>query len=213
MTLRKWFHLFWTTLLLGALLGLIAGLALQMTDQDYDFPGMKVASFDAVRMVLGGAVISVISQMGLFSYLVIRYIAGGIIRRKTMMDLLQLAIILLTLFELVYARHTFFSDPSSVWEYSILPLIIFLVSLMVVYFKVRITDLDALIPTLFFMIVVTTIEAIPAIKLNNPASTIFMLSPLLACNSWQILILSKVVGIPQTAVKEQPQQNDKRKKA
>lgn len=45
----------------------------------------------------------------------------------------------------------------------------------------------------FFMIVVTALEALPAIREDDAASTIFMIIPLLACNAWQILILQKVL--------------------
>ena len=55
------------------------------------------------------------------------------------------------------------------------------------------TNRNAFIPTLFFMCAVSVLEAVPALKLDNAASSLFMLAPLLVCNAWQILILHKVL--------------------
>jgi len=45
----------------------------------------------------------------------------------------------------------------------------------------------------FFMCAVSVLEAVPALKLDNAASSLFMLAPLLVCNAWQILILHKIL--------------------
>ena len=55
------------------------------------------------------------------------------------------------------------------------------------------TNRNAFVPTLFFMFAVTVLEAVPALKLDIAASTIFMLAPLLVCNAWQILTLHKIL--------------------
>jgi KinB signaling pathway activation protein len=43
------------------------------------------------------------------------------------------------------------------------------------------------------MLAITVLEAVPAIKQDNFASSLFMLAPLVVCNAWQILILHKVL--------------------
>ena len=55
------------------------------------------------------------------------------------------------------------------------------------------TNRNAFIPTLFFMCAVSVLEAVPALKLDNAASSLFMLAPLFVCNAWQILILHKIL--------------------
>jgi KinB signaling pathway activation protein len=43
------------------------------------------------------------------------------------------------------------------------------------------------------MTAVTVLEAVPALKLDNTASSLFMLAPLFVCNAWQILTLHKIL--------------------
>ncbi|GGA04760.1 KinB-signaling pathway activation protein [Paenibacillus marchantiophytorum] len=193
MTLRKWFHLFWTTLLLGIIVSIGIGLILQYSDKDFSVMGLSAVGFNVLNMLLGGATISVLSQMGFFAYLIVRFIVAGIIKSKTIWNLLQLAIVIVVLFDLVYLRMTNFEGTGTVFSYIVLPVIILLISLGVAYWKVRLTNRNAFIPTLFFMCAVSVLEAVPALKLDNAASSLFMLAPLLVCNAWQILILHKIL--------------------
>ncbi|MGG1597632.1 MULTISPECIES: KinB-signaling pathway activation protein [Paenibacillus] len=192
MTIRKWFYLFWTTLLVGAVTAIVTGLVLQFSDQQVALGGKEIG-FSMLTMFLGGATISVLSQMGFFAYLIIRYLFMGMFRRKWTWDMLQVIIIVIVLFDLVYLRYAQ-SDGQSAWVgYLVFPVILTIASGIVSWWKARLTNQSAWIPTLFFMIAVTAIEAIPSLRLDNPASTVFMLVPLFACNAWQILILSKVL--------------------
>ncbi|OCT10885.1 KinB signaling pathway activation protein [Paenibacillus pectinilyticus] len=193
MTLRKWFHLFWTTLVLGMVVSTGIGLILQFSDKEFSVMGLSAVGFNLVNMILGGATISVLSQMGFFAYLIVRFIAVGIIRSKTVWDLLQLAVVIVVLIDLVYLRKTNFETSESLFGYFILPLIVLAISIGVSYWKVKLTNRNAFIPTLFFMSAVTVLEAVPALKLDNAASSLFMLAPLFVCNAWQILTLHKIV--------------------
>jgi KinB signaling pathway activation protein len=144
-------------------------------------------------MVLGGAMISVLSQMGFFAYLIIRYIAMGLFRKKIIWDYIQLLILISVLIDSVYFRRVVWDTSGTILDYMIMPVIVFLLSLGVTYWKVKLTNPQAFIPTLFFMVVVTILEAVPAIKLDNTVSSIFMITPLFVCNTWQVLILHKIV--------------------
>lgn len=192
MTLRKWFYLFWTTLLIGAGVGLATGLILGAFDQDISsFFGSAGIGYNAFNMFLAGATISVLSQMGFFAYLIVRYIFMGIIRSKAIFDILQMLLIIVVLFDLVYLRAV---EAGTGWaQFLILPLVLLIVSVATSLWKVKMTNKNAFLPTLFFMIVVTTIEAVPALRLNSASSTLFMMVPLVASNVWQILLLHKIV--------------------
>jgi KinB signaling pathway activation protein len=67
----------------------------------------------------------------------------------------------------------------------------------VAWLKMRWTNPGALIPTLFFMVAATTLEAIPSI--NSKAGELpvififFTILVLLICNAWQILQLHRWV--------------------
>ncbi|PZE19104.1 KinB-signaling pathway activation protein [Paenibacillus xerothermodurans] len=191
MTLRKWFYLFWTTLLVGAVSALIIGLILQANDQQFYFNDGMAIGFNAATMLLGGAMISVLSQMGFFAYLIIRFFAMGLVRSKWIWDIVQILLVLIALFDLIYLRA---ADEVGHWSaYAILPVAMLCVGVIVALVKVKLTNRNGFIPTLFFMTAVSAIEAVPALRINSSASTMFMMAPLLASNAWQILILSKVL--------------------
>ncbi|MEW9702603.1 KinB-signaling pathway activation protein [Paenibacillus sp. SI8] len=193
MTLRKWFHLFWTTLAFGMVVSIAIGLILQYSDREFSVMGLSAVGFNVVNMLLGGATISVLSQMGFFAYLIVRFIVMGIIRSKTVWDLLQLTIVIVVLFDLVYLRSTNVDGTSAIVNHLALPIILVVIAMAVAYWKMKMTNRNAFIPTLFFMTAVTALEAVPALKLDNSASSLFMLAPLLVCNAWQILILHKIL--------------------
>ncbi|MCZ8523734.1 MULTISPECIES: KinB-signaling pathway activation protein [Paenibacillus] len=192
MTLRKWFYLFWTTMFIGAGTALVAGLFLQLSDQEVTWGG-KEMGFSAATMLLGGATISVLSQMGFFAYLIFRYMVMGMIRNKGTWNMLQLIVIIIVMFDLIYLRYTGSSGEKGWTAFLILPLFVALSGFGAAWWKVRMTNASSWIPTLFFMIAVTAIEAVPSLRLNNAPSTVFMMVPLISCNAWQILILSKVL--------------------
>lgn len=192
MTLRKWFYIFWTTMLIGAGSALVIGLILQAADQQFSLMGGKEIGFNAATMMLGGAMISVLSQMGFFAYLIVRFIATGIVRSKWVLDTLQIILVAITMFDLIYFRHM---GAEGTWlSYMILPLSMLVIAVATAMWKVKLTNRNGFIPTLFFMTAVTAVEAVPALRLNSFASTLFMMVPLMASNAWQILILSKVLN-------------------
>lgn len=190
--MRKWFYLFWTTLLAGAIAALAAGLSLQLSDQEITWGGREMG-FNAASMLLGGTLISVFSQMGFFAYLIVRYMAVGMFRNRWTWNMIQVIVILIVMFDLIYLRYTESAD-EGLAAFILLPVFLLLAAAGIAWWKVRLTNTSSWIPTLFFMIAVTSIEAIPWLRLNNAASTVFMMVPLMACNAWQILILSKVVN-------------------
>lgn len=66
LSIKKWFHLFWTTLLIGAGGAVIAGLALQFVNGKIDFK--SVGDFFLYPLILlgYGMLVSVYSQLGFF---------------------------------------------------------------------------------------------------------------------------------------------------
>jgi KinB signaling pathway activation protein len=191
LTLRKWFHLFWTTLLLGIGLGLAAGLMLSAGQFELAMPGLKAFGFNVLYMALVGATVSILSQMGYFAFLIVRYVGLGMIRNKKTWDLIQWALVVISIFELVSLRYIQFGG--SWLEYVPLAAIILAIALIVAYWKAKLTNYNGFLPTLFFMTVVTILEAIPALRTNNASGIFFMLFPLLGCNAWQILILPRIL--------------------
>ncbi|MEF3303328.1 KinB-signaling pathway activation protein [Paenibacillus sp. GYB003] len=197
MTLKKWSYLFWTTLLIGTAIGMITSIAVKLIVPDFNFLGISVGWYEWLFMLFGAGMIAVLSEMGFFAYLTVRYVAMSLFRGKLLYwDILQVVLIIIALFDIVYLRYIGAAGQGGAngWiQYVLLPVFILLVSIAVTYWKVKETNRNARIPTLFFMCVVTILEAIPAFNLNEAAHTVIMVVPLLACNAWQIMLLHRLL--------------------
>jgi KinB signaling pathway activation protein len=197
LTLRKWGYLFWTTLVIGTVAGMIAGALIKSYDNNFVFLGVSVGGYEWIFMVFGASMISVLSQMGFFAYLTIRFIALSIFRRKMLYwTILQVLFVGIAIIDLAYLRYSNYGGTDkSFTTFTILPILILVISIAVSYWKVKSTNPTAFVPTLFFMSVVTILEAVPAFSLDETGNSyvIFMMVPLLVCNAWQIMQLHKMV--------------------
>lgn len=164
---------------------------MQGMDQEYSLLG--VTGFDIFNTIVVGLTLSAFSQMGFFSYMMVNYIAIDIIRKKYWWNMIQLALLIIALFETAYLRYLSFGAGRPFIEFMDVPILLLAAGLITAYWKVSMTNRTAFIPTLFFMTAATAVEAVPALRLDNPASTFFMLIPLIICNAWQILILHKLL--------------------
>lgn len=100
---KKWFYLFWTTLLIGAGGAVIAGLALQFVNGRIDFK--SVADFFLYPLILFGygMLVSVYAQLGFFAYLILNYMGNGVFPPK-IWKYIQLVLSVLALLELIFLR-------------------------------------------------------------------------------------------------------------
>ncbi|RUT27895.1 KinB signaling pathway activation protein [Paenibacillus zeisoli] len=190
MNLKRWLYLFWTTLALGAGCALIAGEILKLSQGT----GFKNTAdfFIYMGILIGvGIMVSVYSQMGFFAYLMMNYMGTGVFSRRTW-QYIQLVLTALALLELMFFR-IFVSGESGDNRDITLGLIILLVAAAVSYFKVKATNPNAWIPTLFFMIAGTIVEMVGVLKIQVNFATTLILVPLIACNAYQILLLHKLV--------------------
>ncbi|HEX7055670.1 MAG TPA: KinB-signaling pathway activation protein [Bacilli bacterium] len=191
MSLKNLLVLFGTTLLIGMAAGILAGLGLQLTDQDFHFFGSAVG-FNLFEMALAGMMFAMFSLMGLFAYLTLNYIAVGILGQKFWWNLLQLFLTIVILVNAGFYRYIYFAGTAQAADF-IFPAIVLALTILVAYWKVKMTNKTAWIPTLFFMSAITILESMPALRMDNAASLLFMSVPLFACNAWQILRLHKLV--------------------
>lgn len=190
MNLRKWFNLFWQTLCIGGIASLITGFLL--TSWEYKPSGS--ADFLLYLLILFGAgmMISVYSQLGFFAYLILNYMGRGTFSIKTW-NYIQLVLTILALLELMFFR-IFMDNNKTGYTDMLLSLIILATAVVTAYFKVKATNSNALIPTLFFMIALTIVETIGVLNIGENAATTFTVIPLLACNTYQILMLHRIVS-------------------
>lgn len=186
MNLKKWAYLFGTTLLVGAGASFIIGLYLQITD-----PQLQIFDLPLILFNIGiGLMFSVLSQMGFFAYLTLNYIARGIITKKVLWSTTQWIIIIVVFIDLIYLRYTnFVENNQGIIGYSVLPVVLLGLSVLLAIWKSKLTNSSAFTPTVFFLFAITAIEVIPALRENAVSTTLLMIVPVFCCNVWQILKL------------------------
>jgi KinB signaling pathway activation protein len=191
--LKKWLFLFWTTLLTGALTAVLVGYYLEAGELEYtSFYDWFIG---AVGYIGAGLTFSVVSQMGLFAYLTIHYFAIHLFKAKWVWQTAQVLLIGFVFVDLGYLRHLFFSpDHVGMAEYFVLPSILLAYAILIAFWKMKLTHGEAFIPTIFFMFVVTTLEAVPSLTTNNMNGILLMLITLTVCNTWQVLNLHRLVN-------------------
>lgn len=180
MTIRKLFFLFWTTFAVGIVTAPIAALLLQTF---FGPIGLNIK-----QELWAGVLYGAIAQMGFFAYLVFNMVAIGFIRNSRLYQGLQL---ILVIGILVKVGTGDFGEPGS--SGLILPFTVLGISLVVAYFKMKATNPNGFIPALFFMVAATMLEAIPSLEQQSLAMIMLMVLTLLACNTWQVMQLHRLV--------------------
>lgn len=189
MSVRKFGWMFWTTLLLGGIGGLLSGVLLGRQE----LFGGSLSNFfmGSFMSLLIGLTVSIVAQMGLFAYMTFNYMALSIFKNASLWKNVQIFLILFTFFDMVYLRLD--GTRGSVFLYMIEPLLLLLIAVVTAYAKVKLTNPKAWVPTVFFIFVVTAIEWIPGLtKDDNFGSMLMMIMPLLFCNVWQVLQLHRI---------------------
>ncbi|UHA71741.1 KinB-signaling pathway activation protein [Paenibacillus sp. 481] len=190
MNLKKWSFLFWTTSLIGGAVMLLTGLSLQVIQGEWsNFKGPWDIVINVFMLLLSGLLISVFSQMGLFAYLTLNYIAIGLF--KKVWPYIQVFLTVVVLLDIMFLRSWLGTVSDSTSDI-LLGIVLTGIGIIVAFFKVKGTNVSGLIPTLFFMITVTAIQILFALNISKVA-TWFVVIPLVACNAYQILILHRVL--------------------
>lgn len=188
---RKWVRLFLTTLLLGGVLTLVTSFIFKQ--QSYADVLQPFQMFELIGLLLFfsglGFIFSVISQMGFFAYLTVNQFGKGLFRSFWVP--VQWFLIAFTLFDLIYFRYRA-SEDSTIWPFIVTALGLLALSLGVAYIKAKETNNHAFVPALFFMVVVTTVEWVPALRAEGSDYVWLMIIPLFACNAYQLLLLHRL---------------------
>ncbi|MDA1563994.1 KinB signaling pathway activation protein KbaA [Bacillus tropicus] len=197
MNSRKWVRLFFTTLFLGGVSTVIIGFVLEWDKyakffQNFDGKEILAVSFWLMGV---GFIFSVISQMGFFAYLTIHRFGLGMFRSSSLWNIVQLFFIAFVLFDFVYLRSVLIANGEvSLGNNIIVAGVLFMFGAIVAYIKSKETNKKAFVPALFFMVVVTILEWVPALRINDTDWLYLMVIPLLLCNAYQLLILHRLIG-------------------
>ncbi|UFJ40697.1 KinB-signaling pathway activation protein [Brevibacillus humidisoli] len=191
MNLRNYGWLLGTTLLVGGVGGVLAGFLVA-----WEQLGGSVGNFIVGTLVnlLVGLTIAVLAEMGFFAYMTLNYLVISFLKNATLWKVIQIGLILFTAFDMVYLRYSAFGQGGPIWPFVMEPLILLAIAVIAAYAKVRLTNPNAWIPTIFFLFVVTVIEWVPGLRQNNMSSALFMIVPLLFCNIWQVMHLHRLTN-------------------
>ncbi|MDM8365206.1 KinB signaling pathway activation protein KbaA [Bacillus thuringiensis] len=197
MNSRKWVRLFLSTLFLGGISTVIIGFVLEWDRYNKFFQNFDGKEILAVSFWLMGVgfIFSVISQMGFFAYLTIHRFGLGMFRSSSLWNAVQLFFIAFVLFDFVYLRSVLIANGEiSLGNNILVAGILFVFGAIVAYVKSKETNKKAFVPALFFMVVVTILEWVPALRINDTDWLYLMVIPLLLCNAYQLLVLHRLIG-------------------
>lgn len=147
-------------------------------------------------MVLLGFTMSVIAQAGFFAYLTLHQVGVNLFRTLTLWNWVQMLLIVVVIIDLIVFRFAPGAESAGDWVFYI-GLLLFLVGAAIAtgIKKIKMTQKPhILVPTMFFMIVVTSLEWIIALmgrQDNIDTYVALLLFPLVAVNAFQILMLPK----------------------
>lgn len=194
-TSRNWVKLFMTTLLIGGITTAIFGFILRWNEFQPYFTEFKIIDIlSAFIWLIGmGFLFSLVSQLGFFAYLTVHRFGLGIFKSVSLWNAVQIVFILFGFFDLIYLRYVNFAKHGeSIFPYFVPALILLVAGLAVGWIKMKQTNREAYIPALFVMTVVTLVEWVPALKVNDRSWLYLMMLALMACNAYQLLILHKL---------------------
>lgn len=139
---------------------------------------------------------SFIAQAGFFAYLTLHQVGVNVFRTLTLWNWVQMLLIVVVLVDIVVFRFAPSAETASDWiAYGGLLIIMLAVAVATSVKKVQLTEKKhVLIPTIFFMIVITSLEWIIALmgrQENIDTYVALLLFPLIAVNAYQILVLPK----------------------
>ncbi|WP_216831051.1 KinB-signaling pathway activation protein [Alkalihalobacterium elongatum] len=193
MNSRKVVYLFFTSLLVGSISGAIVGVALDWSV--YTNEGAMNFIFGLLWLLGISAAFSIISQMGFFAYLTVHRLGLGLFKSAKLWNKVQVVVIAFVIFDLIYLRYLAFAqEGETVFNYVLMPLLLLIYGIIIAYIKAKDTNEGAFIPALFFIVVVTTIEWVPALTVNDPKWLWIYFAPLITANTWQLLILHRLQG-------------------
>lgn len=198
------------TIVISGIIAIPLGFLLEMLSGEvlfFDSP--KMSSF--TQMLLGGLTLGSVAILGFFAYLIFNWLALGLLRNTQLFQIIQLGVIILIGFPLVQFQFESFAHETILIRLAI-PIVIFVSAFVVSWWKVRKTKHQAFVPTFFFMVTATVLEAFPALNSKEGtlpfAYVLFTVLILIVCNAYQISNLHRWTS-PKNQQEDSSQQNKK----
>jgi len=198
---RKVVELFFKTLLIGGVVGLVTSIFVKSSLYAGSFNPLDIKNLLVLIAwyFVYGLLYSVVSQAGFFSYLFINRFGLSIFR--SFWPTVQLLVIAFVLFDLVYFPYQATKGDVSIIWYILMTAAILAVGIIVSTIKAKQTNRSAFVPALFLMVVMTAIEWVPGMRTEGTDYATIMIITLLACNAYQLLALTRLSKVDGKAKK------------
>ncbi|WP_342574425.1 KinB-signaling pathway activation protein [Solibacillus sp. FSL K6-1781] len=198
MTIRNWVKFAFWALVIGGLVNAVASLIIRWDFYQPYLANGEISEFFAavVWNVVLGMTMSVMAQAGFFAYLTLHQVGVNIFRSLTLWNWIQILLIIIVLVDIIVFRFAPGASAAGEWLiYGFLLAVLVGAAIWTAIKKIKMTQKPhVLISTLFFMIVITSLEWIIALmgrQDNIDVYVALLLFPLVAVNAYQILMLPK----------------------
>jgi KinB signaling pathway activation protein len=192
---RKVVNLFLKTLALGGFVGLVVSFFVNVSGaytenlQPFNFVGL----IGVMIFFIGhGLLYSAVSQTGFFAYLYVHRLGLSIFR--SFWPIVQIVLIAFVVFDLIYFPYQRAEGEVALIWFILAAAALVIYGWLIAKIKAKETKKHAFIPALFFMVAFTVVEWVPALRIGLVGSefSIIMIITLLACNTYQLLILHRL---------------------
>jgi KinB signaling pathway activation protein len=192
---RKVVNLFLKTLALGGLVGLIVSFFVNVNGAYTENlqPFNLVGLIGVMIFFIGhGLLYSAVSQTGFFAYLYVHRLGLSIFR--SFWPTVQIGLIAFVVFDLIYFPYKREEGEVALIWFILAALALVIYGWIIAKIKAKETKKHAFIPALFFMVAITVVEWVPALRIGLVGSdfSLIMIFTLLACNTYQLLVLHRL---------------------
>ena len=220
MTIKNWFKFFMMCLVIGGGTTAVASLFIRWDFFKPFLTNGEIIEFLAafIWMIVLGFTMSVIAQAGYFAYLTLHQVGVGVFKSLTLWNWVQLVIILIVIMDLIIFLFKPNANSTGEWLFFIGLLVVLIISAVWTGMKkVQMTGKKhILISSVFFMIVITSLEWIIALMGQDDNMNTYValiLFPLIAVNAYQLLMLPKYNEQSARDMQKREARRNKRKEA
>lgn len=187
MNIRKLIKFLFNTLLIGGAAGILVSFVVSWDAYAIHLNPINWMEILGLLIFFAGLgfTFSVVSMTGYFAYLYIHRFGLSLFR--SFWPGVQIVLIAFILFDLIYFPYRGSDGEIGIYWLILGAGLFLLYSWIVAKIKQKETNKSAFLPTIFFMIVMTTLEWIPALIAEGTTYVWLMFAPLLACNTYQII--------------------------
>lgn len=205
MNTRKFVGMFMRTLIIGGVVTLITSFFVNTAEYQAALTaGDWLDLLGLIVFFVGlGLVFSVISQAGFFAYLFIHRFGLSLFR--SFWPMVQLLLIGFVVFDLIYLPYKAANGTISLYLLILMSFGLLLYGIIIANIKAKQTHPRAFVPALFLMVVMTAIEWVPGLQASGTDYAWLMITALLACNTYQLLILHHLTKTDDSSEKQNVQ--------